>query len=213
MVTVASTAFFMGQYHRPNIASADDTVAARQPSPEEMKKMMQRWQEVMTPGKEHAALGMYVGDWNIQTEMWMAGPKGPSTKSKGTASFKWILGKRFIQQNFNGSMMMPTLDGKVKKINYEGFGITGYDKYKKLYVGSWCDSMGTQLLNFSGTAHPNGKTIRMFGTADEPMLSMSGRHIKYETVVINKDKFLFRIYDLPAGDDYKVIEITYTRKK
>ena len=40
-----------------------------------------------------------------------------------------------------------------------------------------------------------------------------GRTVKYVTRIINDDKYVFEIIDLHASDDYKVIEITYTRVK
>ena len=57
------------------------------------------------------------------------------------------------------------------------------------------------------------KAALVFGQMDEPMLKVYGRTIKYVTKIVSPDKHVFSIYDLHAGDDYKVIEITYERKK
>ncbi len=48
---------------------------------------------------------------------------------------------------------------------------------------------------------------------DEPMLGVVGRLVKYVTRIIDDDTHVFEIFDLHADDDYKVIEVTYERKK
>jgi hypothetical protein len=37
--------------------------------------------------------------------------------------------------------------------------------------------------------------------------------VKYVTRIIDDDKHVMAMYDLHVGDDYKVMEVTYTRKK
>ncbi len=48
---------------------------------------------------------------------------------------------------------------------------------------------------------------------DEPQLGVHGRTVKYVTAPTDAVHFSFTIIDLHAGDDYKVIEIDYTRRK
>jgi hypothetical protein len=59
---------------------------------------------------------------------------------------------------------------------------------------------------------PSGKLFVGYGEMDEPMLDVQDRMVKYVTRIINNDKHVFEIYDLHAGADYKVMEITYERK-
>ena len=40
-----------------------------------------------------------------------------------------------------------------------------------------------------------------------------GRTVKFQTKVVDNDTHVFSIYDLHAGDDYKVVEVTYKRRK
>ena len=56
-------------------------------------------------------------------------------------------------------------------------------------------------------------TSSSYGEMDDPMLGIHGRTVKHLTRFVNDDKHIFEIFDLAAGDDYKVIEITYTRKR
>ena len=82
-----------------------------------------------------------------------------------------------------------------------------------MYVGCWADNMGTQMLTMKGMADPSGKVFTYFGEMDEPMLKVIGRTVKYVTRIVDKDTQVFEIFDLHAGPDYKVVEVTYKRKK
>ena len=52
----------------------------------------------------------------------------------------------------------------------------------------------------------------MYGEMDEPMMKVFGRYVKYVHTIVNNDKHVFSIYDLHAGDNYKVVEVVYDRK-
>ena len=88
-----------------------------------------------------------------------------------------------------------------------------YDTVRNLYVGTWINSMSTQIITYKGSADPKGKVFRMYGEMDESMINVIGRHVKYVSRIVDKNTHVFEIYDLHAGDDYKVMEITYKRKK
>ncbi len=173
------------------------------PDPAKMAEMMAKWEKTTKPGAHHQALEAFVGEWNTITKVWMGGPGAPPVESTGTSSFKWVLGGRYVQQIFSGTMM-----GKP----YEGIGHTGYDNYKNMYVFSWIQNQSTEMLTGMGMADPSKKVFTFYGQMDEAMLDVFGRTVKYVSKIINEDKHVFEIIDLHAGDDYKVIEIVYTRK-
>lgn len=183
------------------------------PDPAEMQKMMEKWMATISPSEHHKHLNAFVGSWSTHTKMWWGGPNLPAVESDGTSDVKWVLDKRFIQEHHHGSMMMPNESGGMAAVPYEGIGLTGYDNFKNLYVGTWASNMGTEILTMSGGRDPSGKLFTSYGTMDEAMLDVHSRMIKYVTRIINDDKHVFEIYDLHAGSDYKVMEITYTRKK
>lgn len=186
----------------------------KMPSADEMKAMMDKWQKAMTPGEQHKKLGEFVGEWDVTFKMWMMGPDSPATETKGSATVTSVLNGRFIREELKGKISMPDMaTGALKEMDYQGQGLTGFDNYRNTYIGSWADSMNTHMLRMAGTADPAGKVITMYGEMDEPMLSMIGRTVKYVTRIVDKDKHIFEIYDLAAGDNFKVLELTYTRKK
>ncbi len=172
-------------------------------STEEMAQM-QEYMKLMQPGEAHKHLQNYVGTWDTVTKIWMSGPGTDPMTSTGASTFKSVLGGNWIMEEHSGSMMgMP----------YKGVGMMGYDNYKNLYVSTWFSNMGTELLQMKGARHPDTGRMTMYGTMDEPQLGVHGRTVKYVTVPAGKDHFTFEIIDLHAGDDYKVIEIAYTRRK
>ena len=170
-----------------------------------MKAMMEAYVKMSAPGDAHKKLEPMIGEWESHTKIFMAGPGGPAMESKGTTTNKWVLNGRFVLTEHKGMMM---------GMDHEGIGLTGYDTIRNMYVGAWADNVNSFLLTMKGTVdHKTGKVFTMYGEMDEPMLKVYGRWVKYVTRIIDNDKHVFEIYDLHAAEDYKVLEITYTRKK
>jgi hypothetical protein len=164
-----------------------------------MKKMM----EFATPGAEHKVLEALAGEWEVQTKAWM-GPDAPPMESKGTTKVQWILGGRFLREEFSGEMMgMP----------FQGMGLTGYDKFNRKYTGTWIDTMGTGVYTSEGQASDGGKVLTFTGKMDEPVTGAKAKPTKYIITIISPDKHLFEMHDLTLGEKSKVFEMTYTRKK
>lgn len=186
---------------------------AQPQSPEEMQKLMEKYAEAMKPGEHHKKLDGFVGTWDVKIRMWYAGPDGPVAESTGVAESKWILGKRFVQDHFKGEFLMPTPDGQVNKEMFEGIGMTGYDGIRNVYIGNWADSMSTMMLHFKGSMSQDGKTLTMYAEMDEPMSNVYGRMIRSVTRWVDADTYVFTMYDLHAGDNHKVMELTYKRRK
>ena len=96
----------------------------------------------------------------------------------------------------------------------KGFGYTGYDNFRKKYVGFWIDNMGTGMSTMEGTMDKDGTTLTMLGKMDDPMTGQKDKKVKYVTRMIDHDKHVFEIYDVTAwGDKKPVMVITYTRTK
>jgi len=170
----------------------------------EQQAAMAEWTRLAAPSDHHKYLNYFVGNWKTKTKMYMGGPGSPPMESEGTSEMKWVLDGRFVQDHHKGSMMGQP---------YEGIGMTGYDNYRNLYVGSWYSNMGTNVLTMSGMRDPKTGNFTYYGEMDEPALKVIGRTVKYVTTIIDPDHHRFEIIDLHAGDDYTVIEIDYTRVK
>lgn len=207
-ITIIAAALWLAN---DRITQAQDR--GKQLSPQEMQKAMEQWIASMQPGEHHARLEPLAGKWKTTSRIWMAGPDAPPIENTGSTEARWVLGKRYLHQEHEGEMTMPDATGQMKKSKFNGIGMMGYDNVRGMYVGTWADDMSTAILTFKGTLDPDGKTFRMYGEMDEPMLGMYGRHVKYVTRIKSNDEHVFEMYDLAAGDNHKVMEITYQRVK
>jgi Protein of unknown function (DUF1579) len=167
------------------------------------KAMMEMMAKYSTPGEEHKKLEQFVGTWDTTNKMWMD-PNAPAQESKGVAENKMALGGRFLEQHYEGTFMNQP---------FTGMGYTGYDLYKKQYVGTWMDSMGTTIMTTTGTADASGKTMTFTGTMDDYMTGKKANFKEVVTVVDNDHHTFEMWWPGPDGKMFKTMEIQYARKK
>lgn len=179
---------------------AADPPKKSEPSAEE-KAAMEAMMKAATPGEAHKKLDGMVGTWSAKVTMWPA-PGVPPQVSTGTSTAKWVMGGRFIEENFTGNMMgMP----------FTGRGYTGYDNIKKQYFGSWMDNMSTAMMMTTGT-QDSDNTWTFKGTMPDPM-SGKDTPLEEKVTVQDKDHHTFEMWTpAPDGRMFKMMEITYTRK-
>jgi hypothetical protein len=174
--------------------------APKMPSEEEM---MKAWMAVATPGEAHKKLEPIVGTFDVKTTSWMA-PGKPPEESTGTSENKWILGNRYVEQTVSGTMMGQT---------FSGVGFTGYDNYKKKYVGTWMDTMGTMIMMSTGTMDASGKKLTSWSVMDDVVAKKPAK-IKSLLTILDNDHHKFEMWGPgPDGKTLKVLEINYTRTK
>ena len=95
-----------------------------------------------------------------------------------------------------------------------GDGITGYDNFKQKYISSFIENMSTGMYTSEGTADQSGKVLTFHGKMDEPITGERDKLVRFVARIISKDKHVFEIYDLVGRpDEFKAVEITYTRKQ
>ena len=173
---------------------------------EDMEKMkaetMAKWQSYATPGEGHKVMEQLAGNWDYSLKYWTS-PNTPPKESTGTNDVKWILGNRFLEMDVKGTSMGQP---------FEGMGIIGYDNAKKEYVNTWIDTMGTGMMNAVGSYDAETKTMTEKGTYTDPM---SGQQtFKGVTKFLDADKFTYEMsISTPDGQEMRVMEINYTRKK
>jgi hypothetical protein len=175
------------------------------PGQDQMAERMKKWKEISTPGDEHKKLDAFVGTWDVETRMWMGRPGASPTTTKGSTTYAWTVGGRYLRQDFQGEMAgMPV----------EGQGFAGYDNFEKKYVGVWMDNTSTAIFGMEGTMNKEGTVLTMYGKMDEWMTGEVGKMSKYVFRIPNKDRIIFEIHDLAIGEpNTKVVEMTFTRKK
>jgi hypothetical protein len=180
-------------------------VAVAQEMPEmtaEEKAAMEAWMKAGTPGDPHKALSPMVGSFDVKMTMWH-GPDTPGEEVAATSESRWVLGGRWIEQKYTGTVMGQP---------FEGLGYTGYDNMEGQYVATWMDSMSTYMMTMTGKASPDGKKFSFSGLMPDPALGKSVP-LDDEVVIVSPDRFESRMYSVtPDGKRYKMMEFIYTRK-
>lgn len=172
--------------------------AAGQPDDAAMKEYFEKY---ATPGDGHKPLKALVGNWNAQVTMWMA-PDAPPQTSTSTSKGELIMGDRYLREEFRGTFMGQP---------FQGLSLTGFDNYKKEYVSTWIDSMGTGMMISRGKADANGKVITQTGEWDDPMIKKT-KKMRMVTRIENDNKHVMEMYEkIPGKKEYKSMEIVYTR--
>lgn len=167
-----------------------------------MEEMMKKIEAAGTPGAAHKVLEPFVGEWNAEVKMFMD-PSAPPNVTKATAKGTWVMGGRFVQQEFKGEFM-----GKA----FHGLAFTGYDNTRKKYNSFWIDDMSTGMYTSEGQADKAGKVITFEGTHSCPETGETHKASKQVIRVISRDKHIYEMHDPGKGAHSKTMEITYTRK-
>jgi hypothetical protein len=173
-----------------------DEPKAGQPQldPAAMEKLMAEYARVTD---KHEGFKHLVGRWTTEMKCNMSSA-GPQT-GKGQATFRLLLGGRFLQQSFQGTMGDQ---------NFQGLGISGYDNAQKKYVGVWMDSMGTGIMHTTGSYDEKTHVMTELGEFVSPAGPMK---MKMVTKPVDENKFTFTMSMLSAEGEQKMIEIIYTR--
>lgn len=182
-----------------SLVAAKDKKASKQMDPQ---AMMEVYKQLATPGEPHKLFASLAGSWTTQTKEWME-PGKPPTEATGSADMKMLLDGRFLQQEYNSTMMGQP---------FSGIGITAYDNLRKKYVSTWIDTMGTGIFIMEGTASADGKTITLKGQHAEA----GGGQMTHRAVwkIVDSNTQTFDMYGTHGhGKEMKMLEITYTRKQ
>lgn len=176
--------------------------AAKKAAPSE-EEATKAWQAYMTPGEGHRKLASFEGTWAVKVKMWMD-PSKPPEESEGTMVSKMVLGGRYLEDRYEGTMMGQP---------FTGLGYTGYDNYKKKVVGSWMDTAGTGIMAMTGSWDASGKVMTSTGTMEDPVQKRTTK-VKSVGTIVDADNHTFEMWAQgPDGKMFKTMEMVYTRKK
>jgi len=168
----------------------------------EMDQMMKVYEKAAEPGPNHKRLAVLAGNWNCVVRPAAGGGETPA-ETKGTIQRKWILGGRYLQENYDGQLMNKP---------FSGMGIFGYDNINQRYECLWIDTMMTGFLTLTGDWDTTGKALTFTGTYDDPV-TKAPRKMKMVFRIESESKNTFEMYDfLPDGKEMKTMEIVATRQ-
>lgn len=166
----------------------------------DMQEMMKAWMEYMTPGPMHEMMSKNVGSWKTVTTFWNYPGVEPST-TEGTAEMESILGGRYFKTVHKSMVMgMPM----------EGWSIDAYDNGKKEFISIWIDNMGSGVAISRGTYDEKTATHHHTGIMYD---SMAGEDTEFRSVIkqVNENKMVFDMYGKYNGQEFKMMEMVYTR--
>jgi hypothetical protein len=177
-------------------AQADEAPAM---SPEEAAAMA-AFEKAATPGEAHAWLASLAGTWEFHGEFWMA-PGAEAMHSMGTAVREAVLGGRVVREVVTSEMFGQP---------FEGVGHTGFDNVTGEFWSTWFDNMSTSLMMSTGACE--GGVCTLEGTNTDPM---TGQPAKVRMVSRHeRDREIHEMWGPgPDGADFKMMELTYTRKE
>jgi hypothetical protein len=179
--------------------------AQQKPDMAAMMKAMSKW---VDPNDNHKKLAPLVGSWDVTVRMWMAGPGQPPSaqpsESKATAEKKFVLGDRFVQEDFKGDFM-----GRA----FVGQGMTGYDNAKQKYVNTWYDNMSTGVVVSEGTMDPTAKELTMASSGFDPMVQKQKNYRVVMHIESDKKHSMEWFEKGEGGKEFKSMECIFTRKQ
>jgi hypothetical protein len=152
-----------------------------------------------TPGDAHRKLEPFAGTWKATVRHWME-PGAEPNVSTGVMNNTWVLGHRFLQQEYRDDSGM-----------FEGSGYWGFNNITGRYEGLWIDTMSTGLMTDAGDCDEAGKIWEMVGEADFPA---AGHKMTKRSVITlhGPDRHTMEMYFIgPDGAEFKAMEIEYTR--
>lgn len=169
---------------------------------DQVDPMMAKMIEAGAPGEFHKHLQPLIGKWNTTTKYWFT-PEAPPEESTGSVDRKWILGGRFVSEDYRGTAMGQP---------FSGFGLMGYDNIQKKYDTVWIDTMGTGVFTQSGSCDDSGKNFTFSGKNLNPMTGQK-EWGKTTLKIINNDKHVLKMFEKGTdGKDFLKLEIVATRK-
>jgi len=164
--------------------------------------MHEAMMKAMAPGEPQKRLARLAGDWTFTNKFWMA-PGQPAMESNGTMHGEVLMGGRYVEHTWKGSMMGAP---------FEGRGTDAYDNVAKQYAASWIDNMGTGIMYSTGTCDDAGKVCTYNGGYWDPM---TGKKATMKSVItwLDDNTFTNEMYgNDPTGKEMKMMEITAKRK-
>ena len=181
-------------------AAKKEAAAAPEMSAEE-KAMMEAFAKAGSPGEVHATLAKMEGNYDLEIKSWDK-PGANAVVEKGTGSRKMVLG---------GRVMVEQVQSKMWGQPFEGHGMHGYDNVSGKHWATWNDSMSTGVMVSEGDCDDKGNCT-FTGSWNDPMTK--GKTVaRMKSSWPNANTQLFEMHAPgPDGKEFKMMEITYTRR-
>ena len=160
------------------------------------------WASLSKPGASHQLLDVFAGAWDVKITFW-SDPKAAPQDSQGSSQLTWILGNRFLKEDFTGDVLGES---------YQGLGLMGYDAASRRFTTVWLDSLNTAIAMQKGSYLPDTNTFELTGEVYDPLLGRT-KTTQTQIHITSKDAYTVTMIDTaPNGREFKSLEIVYTRR-
>ncbi len=167
----------------------------------EQQAEMEAYQKAGTPGAPHAAMAKMAGNYDMVVKSWPAPGADPEVE-QGTAMRAMILDGRVMTEDAKSTMMGQP---------FTGHGMQGFDNVTGKYWSTWNDSLSTGIMVSEGSCEANG-ACTYTGSWNDPV-KKSKFSVRMTTKWTSPTVQLFEMFGPgPDGKEFKMMEITYTKK-
>lgn len=199
-------------------AAAQTAPAAQAPATPEAQRTLggrlgevertRRWLAYNMPGEAHARLAAFIGSWTITWSVWDRPGEAPDV-SRGTATFEWLNGRRYVRGTYRGNVVGHRYDAQLT---------LGFDAFRAQYVAMWTTSMETAPMVYRGSARPAvGERFAGFELRGRGDDCVNGRFdLDYRAVFAVEPNGTIRetVYGPDeAGREFRIAEIVYVRRR
>lgn len=182
------------------------SVSAQAPADSaKQQELMRKAMEKIMPGPEHEALTSLAGEWQVDITVWPAPGKDPKVSS-GRATNRVVLGGRFLESVWSGTMMgMPV----------ENLTILGFDRRMQKFTSVVFDTFGTYYVTAAGERDSASHTVIMKGNEGQAALEHEHDY-EFHLALIDRDTYawsvVFRDPVTSSGTgNFKMMELTFRR--
>jgi hypothetical protein len=162
---------------------------------------MKAWQAYASPTASHKLMADETGTWNCDMTFWEE-PDGKPSKATSTANIKMILGGRYQEATYNGTMMGQPFEGK---------STLAYNNASKEYTTTFIDNMGTGMMVALGKYDEASKSIEFKGDMVSPLNGKKSPYRELYTIIDATTRKL-ETFDTKNGQEYKSMEIIMKKK-
>lgn len=154
------------------------------------------------PAPQHRLLDRMAGKWKTHVKYQMTAD-APVVESEGNCERKWVLGNRFLLEEFDGGdLALP----------FQALAIYGYDRFEQKYTSAWIDSLTTAITTYLGTCKDPCDVINFVGQHGDPWTGQK-RPSRGVTRFVSDKQHTVELYESGGdGREYRVLEINYTRE-
>jgi len=154
------------------------------------------------PLEQHAWLQQLVGDWKVTYE-------APSSTGTEPMQMEAIATTRKVGELWILIEGSAKFDGQT----FSSFMTLGYSPSQEAFVGTWVDSMQTQLWVYRGTLDPTGKILTLI--SEGPSMVDASVMTEFRDVIELKSKDQYLLNSSVKGPDgawMPIVSATYRRE-